>query len=241
MDALVSRLLAAASLLVPRARREDWRREWTAEVAGRRAELEARGMLDAVARADLLLRALGALPDALAVRRVAAETEAGAVDGVFAASPARALTAVAVLALAGVMEAVAVVAFGAFDFAGGPFPLVFVLFYAFSVLGLAYAATRAAALLLHEPPPAGFALRPRLSSAVPVRGREREARAVALAAGAAGFAVTALLVLRPPTPGMIGMLADGRGGALLEAHVFASAALGFLLHETLRGRASPAG
>ena len=60
------RLFAA---LVPSASRQDWRREWDAEVRHRWRLLDARHGLDWRAQADLVRRSMGALPDAAWLRR----------------------------------------------------------------------------------------------------------------------------------------------------------------------------
>jgi putative ABC transport system permease protein len=62
-------LLRLFASVVPRASRDDWRREWDAEVRHRWRVLEGRRALDWRAQMDLVRRALGALPDAAWLRR----------------------------------------------------------------------------------------------------------------------------------------------------------------------------
>ena len=62
-------LLSVCAPLVPAASREDWRREWEAEVRHRWGRLDAGQQLDWRSCMDLIRRALGALPDAAWLRR----------------------------------------------------------------------------------------------------------------------------------------------------------------------------
>jgi putative ABC transport system permease protein len=62
-------LLRAASRLVPRHQREGWLHEWRAEVLHRWQKLEERRELGARAQAELARRVMGALPDAVWLRR----------------------------------------------------------------------------------------------------------------------------------------------------------------------------
>jgi putative ABC transport system permease protein len=62
-------LVRLFSIVVPRAVRDDWRREWEAEVRHRWRRLDEGHDLDWRTRMDLVRRALGALPDAAWLRR----------------------------------------------------------------------------------------------------------------------------------------------------------------------------
>lgn len=62
-------LLRLASLLVPAGRREDWLAEWRAELEHARLSGERRGEAPQLTRLRLAARALGAVPDALWLRR----------------------------------------------------------------------------------------------------------------------------------------------------------------------------
>jgi putative ABC transport system permease protein len=62
-------LVEAASVLVPKAQRAEWRQEWEAEVLHRWRHHERSGPLRWTARVDLLRRVGGALPDAAWLRR----------------------------------------------------------------------------------------------------------------------------------------------------------------------------
>jgi predicted permease len=62
-------LLGAASRLVPRHQREGWLHEWRAELLHRWQKLEARRELGAREQAELARRVMGALPDAVWLRR----------------------------------------------------------------------------------------------------------------------------------------------------------------------------
>ena len=62
-------LVRAASILLPRSQRAEWRQEWDAEVRHRWQHLERNGALRLGARLDILRRVGGALPDAAWIRR----------------------------------------------------------------------------------------------------------------------------------------------------------------------------
>ena len=62
-------IVRRAARLVPQAAREDWRREWEAELAWRVHDLQAHGRFTASARARLALAAAGALVHALWLRK----------------------------------------------------------------------------------------------------------------------------------------------------------------------------
>jgi putative ABC transport system permease protein len=62
-------LIAVASILVPRAERADWRREWEAELEHRWGSLDRSRQLSWRTSMDLIRRAFGALPDAAWIRR----------------------------------------------------------------------------------------------------------------------------------------------------------------------------
>ena len=67
--ALCLAIVRTFAWLVPGASRENWQREWEAEVRHRWQALEERQLLDWRAKADLVRRVLGALPDAAWIRR----------------------------------------------------------------------------------------------------------------------------------------------------------------------------
>jgi hypothetical protein len=90
---MVSRaVIYVAGWLVPGPDRGEWRREWRAELAGRRAELVRAGRLDYAAQLDLVERALGSFRDGAGVRLVAAGHE-------WRARPGGALGAIGFLAI----------------------------------------------------------------------------------------------------------------------------------------------
>ena len=66
---LARAVLRAASYVAPAAERDDWLREWRAEIDGRLALLDARGERTRSAELDLLRRCLGGLLHALWLRR----------------------------------------------------------------------------------------------------------------------------------------------------------------------------
>ena len=66
---LARAVLRAASFAAPVAERDDWLREWRAEIDGRLALLDARGERTRAAELDLLRRSLGGLLHALWLRR----------------------------------------------------------------------------------------------------------------------------------------------------------------------------
>ncbi|HEX8693990.1 MAG TPA: hypothetical protein VF746_16325 [Longimicrobium sp.] len=228
-------LISLAARLVPAPARGDWAREWHAELLHRRAWLERRGALGWAARLDLALRVLGALPDALAVRRIAAERGAAA-PGVFAAHPLRAAAAVAVLAAAAVMETVG---FAAATAVRGPVPAVAVAAALAAGVGVLAAAAHAAATLLGGVPARAFSLRPRLHPPSPDTRSAADSAALVLAGSGAGLALALAAALAPPTDGAARVLGGGLGAGALTFHAGVSLALGLLL--SLRLRRAPSG
>jgi putative ABC transport system permease protein len=67
--ALSRLLISLASAIVPSAVRDDWTREWHAELWHRRERLAAQGRLSVAANADLLMRSFGAIIHALWLRK----------------------------------------------------------------------------------------------------------------------------------------------------------------------------
>jgi putative ABC transport system permease protein len=66
---LALRIVGVVAVLVPRAARADWTREWDAELRHRSAQLRPRRNLAWRTNMELLRRALGSLPDAAWIRR----------------------------------------------------------------------------------------------------------------------------------------------------------------------------
>jgi hypothetical protein len=226
------RLIVLAARLVPPSAREAWAREWTAEVLHRRSALERRGALGWAARVDLALRVLGAVPDALAVRRITAGRDGGDAADVFAGEPLRTAGAVAVLALAAAVETVG---FAAVTAARGPVPWMAAVAALAVGMGVLLAAANAAAGVLTGVPPIPLRAWPRPS----VGRRHRGAAAVALLGAAEGLALALAASRWPPTDGAERVLAGGLGPSALAFHVGVAAALALLL--TLRLRRAPDG
>ena len=66
---LALRVVGIVAVLVPRAARTDWKREWDAELRHRSAQLRRTRNLTWRTNMELLRRALGSLPDAAWIRR----------------------------------------------------------------------------------------------------------------------------------------------------------------------------
>lgn len=104
-------VLRVAGVLVPRHRRADWLREWRAELWHEAAHLEKEGLGRVDAAVQVVRRSLGALPDAVAVRRF---HPAPAQEDVFSAfsvvfrSPGAAGAAMLMVALAAAVDTVTV-------------------------------------------------------------------------------------------------------------------------------------
>ncbi|HEX9106850.1 MAG TPA: hypothetical protein VF832_06475, partial [Longimicrobiales bacterium] len=105
-------VLRVAGVLVPGGRREEWRREWRAELWHESARLADKGGRSGTsATLHLLGRALGALPDAVAMRRfhpAAAQEDLWSAVSVVLRSPGAAGTGVLLVALASAVDTVAV-------------------------------------------------------------------------------------------------------------------------------------
>ena len=104
-------VLRVVGVLVPAGNREEWRREWRAELWHESARLAGKGRADAPATMHLLGRALGALPDAVAMRRfhpAPAQEDVWSAVSVVARSPGAAGAAVMLVGIASAVDTVAV-------------------------------------------------------------------------------------------------------------------------------------
>jgi hypothetical protein len=228
----LARFMDLAALLLPRSAREDWKREWKAEVWHRRASLHRRGALDPVARADLALRVLGAVRDALAVRRAALDGDAAA-SGTLTMPLLRAAAAVVVLALA---TALPTLGFAAARSVGRPFPALLVAAAAAVTAALLAAGGSAAAGVMEM----GREMETRRPRIVRDPSTSPRARRFLLAAlgGAAGLTLVVVLLRHPPTDG-VAALGGRMGAGAVAFHAAASLAAGAVL--VSRVFRSPAG